>query len=220
MTADADLLEQFLALDTATVSDALDVCGLPPGQGGLPPMWGRPRMAGFAATVELGPLNAEHAGAHILTDAIAKAGADNVMVVANGGRINVSCWGGIVSVGTAMRSIRGVVTDGACRDVDQARELGFPVFARAQVPVTARGRLQQKSAGAPVRLGQVTVNPGDVVMADEGGVVVIPRERAAEVLDAARGVRAREEQIENEVRAGVPLPQAMRDARLAGTESP
>jgi regulator of RNase E activity RraA len=220
MTADADLLEQFLALDTATVSDALDVCGLPPGQGGLPPMWGRPRIAGFAATVELEPLNAEHAGAHILTDAIAKAGADNVMVVANGGRINVSCWGGIVSVGTAMRSIRGVVTDGACRDVDQARELGFPVFARAQVPVTARGRLQQKSAGAPVRLGQVTVNPGDVVMADEGGVVVIPRERAAEVLDAARGVRAREEQVENEVRAGVPLPQAMRDARLAGTESP
>jgi regulator of RNase E activity RraA len=220
MTADADLLEQFLALDTATVSDALDVCGLPPGQGGLPPMWGRPRIAGFAATVELEPLNTEHAGAHILTDAIAKAGADNVMVVANGGRINVSCWGGIVSVGTAMRSIRGVVADGACRDVGQARELGFPVFARAQVPVTARGRLQQKSAGAPVRLGQVTVNPGDVVMADEGGVVVIPRERAAVVLDAARGVRAREEQIENEVRAGVPLPQAMRDARLAGTESP
>ncbi len=220
MTADSDLLEQFLALDTATVSDALDNCGLPPGQGGLRPMCGRPRIAGFASTVELEPLNGEHTGAHILTDAIAKAGAENVMVVANGGRTDVSSWGGIVSVGAAMRSIRGVVTDGACRDAGQARDLGFPVFARAQVPVTARGRLQQKSAGAPVRLGHVTVNPGDVVMADEGGVVVIPRERAAEVLDAARGVRAREEQIEAEVRAGVPLPQAMQDARLAGTEAP
>jgi regulator of RNase E activity RraA len=62
--------------------------------------------------------------------------------------------------------------------------------------------------------------PGDVVMADEGGVVVIPRQRAAEVLPAARGVREREEQIEAEVRAGVPLPQAMRDARLAGSEAP
>jgi len=194
MTADADLLEQYLALDTATVSDALDNCGLPPGQGGLRPMWGRPRIAG--------------------------AGAENVMVVANGGRTDVSCWGGIVSAGAAMRSIRGVVADGACRDAGQARDLGFPVFARAQVPVTARGRLRQKSAGAPVRLGQVTVNPGDVVMADEGGVVVIPRGRAAEVLAAARGVNAREEQIEAEVRAGVPLPQAMRDERLAGTEAP
>jgi regulator of RNase E activity RraA len=141
MTADADLLDQYLALDTATVSDALDNCGLPPGQGGLRPMWGRPRIVGFAVTV-------------------------------------------------------------------------------AQVPVTARGRLQQKSAGAPVGLGQVTVKPGDVVMADEGGVVVIPRQRAAEILAAARGVRAREEQIEAEVRAGVPLPQAMRDARLAGSEAP
>src|SRR5581483_3108941 len=129
----------------------------------------------------------------------------------------VSSWGGIVSVGAAMRSIRGVVTDGACRDIDQARDLGFPVFARAQVPVTARGRLRQKSGGAPVRLGQVTVRPGDVVLADEGGVVVVPRDRAAEVLAAARAVRAREEQIETEVRAGVPLPRAMRDARLAGT---
>ena len=220
MTADADLLDGYLALDTATVSDALDNCGLPPGQGGLRPMWGRPRIAGFAVTVELEPLTGEHAGAHILTDAIAQAGAENVMVVANGGRIDVSSWGGIVSVGAAVRSIRGVVTDGACRDVDQARDLGFPVFARAQVPVTARGRLQQKSAGAPVGLGQVTVKPGYVVMADEGGVVVIPRQRASEVLAAARGVRAREEQIEAEVRAGVPLPQAMRDARLAGSEAP
>lgn len=56
-------------------------------------------------------------------------------------------------------------------------------------------------------------------MADEGGVVVIPREQAAEALAVARGVRAREEQIAAEVRAGVPLPQAMRDARLAGTET-
>jgi regulator of RNase E activity RraA len=220
MTADADLLGQFLELDTAMVSDALDICGLPPGQGGLPPMWGRPKIAGFAATVELEPLAADLPGAHILTGAITGAGAENVMVIANGGRTDVSCWGGILSAGAAMRSIRGVVADGACRDAGQARDLGFPVFARAQVPVTARGRLRQKSAGAPVRLGQVTVSSGDVVMADEGGVVVIPREQAAEVLATARGVRAREEQIEAEVRAGVPLPQAMRDARLAGIEAP
>jgi regulator of RNase E activity RraA len=220
MALDADLLGQLAALDTATVSDALDTCGLPPGEGGLRPMWGRPRIAGFAVTVELEPLTGQHAGSHVLTAAIAQAGADDIMVVANGGRTDVSCWGGIVSMGAAMRSIRGVVADGACRDVDQARELGFPVFARAQVPVTARGRLRQKQAGAPVRLGHVTVHPGDVVMADEGGVVIIPRARAGEVLDAARGVRAREQQIEREVRVGVPLPQAMRDARLAGTEAP
>jgi regulator of RNase E activity RraA len=151
MSTGPDLLAQFTALEVATVSDALDACGLPPGQGGLRPMWGRPTVAGFAVTVELEPLSdlpdarpgTEHGGAHILTEAIAGAGPEDVIVVANGGRTDVSSWGGIVSVGAALRSVRGVITDGACRDVRQARELGFPVFARAQVPVTARGRLRQ-----------------------------------------------------------------------------
>jgi regulator of RNase E activity RraA len=215
-------LARFTELDTATVSDALDSCGLPPGQGGLRPMWGRPKVAGFAVTVELEPVRAQpdagHGGAHILTGAIAGAGPEDVIVVANGGRTDVSSWGGIVSAGAAMRSVRGVITDGACRDVSQARELGFPVFARARVPVTARGRLRQKSAGEPVMVGEVTVRPGDVVMADEDGIVIVPRERAAEVLGAAQRLAGRETAIEAEVRAGIPLPQAMRDARLAGTE--
>src|SRR5215467_124689 len=223
MGTEAILLAQFTALEVATVSDALDACGLPPGQGGLRPMWGRPKVAGYAVTVELEPLDgqpgAEHGGAHILTGAIAGAGPGDIIVVANRGRTDVSSWGGIVSVGAAMRSVRGVIIDGACRDVGQARELGFPVFARAQVPVTARGRLRQKSAGEPIRIGEVTVRPGDVVMADEGGIVVVSRERAAEVLDAAQRLAERETAIEAEVRAGVPLPQAMRDARLAGTQT-
>jgi regulator of RNase E activity RraA len=235
MSSEASLLAQFTALEVATVSDALDACGLPPGQGGLRPMWGRPKVAGFAVTVELEPLSgqpgtgpsarpgaqpsAEHGDAHILTGAIAGAGPNDVIVVANGGRTDVSSWGGIVSVGAAVRSVRGVITDGACRDVGQAREFGFPVFARAQVPVTARGRLRQKSAGEPILVGDVTVRSGDVVMADEGGVVVVPRESATEVLDAAQCLAEREAAIEAEVRAGVPLPQAMRDARLAGTET-
>lgn len=85
--------------------------------------------------------------------------------------------------------------------------------------MTARGRLRQKSAGEPIRIGEVTVRPGDVMMAGEDGIVVVPRERAAEVLGAARRLAGREAAIEAEVRSGVPLPQAMRDARLAGTET-
>jgi regulator of RNase E activity RraA len=218
MTTDAALLAQFEALDTAAVSDALDSCGLPPGQGGLRPMWDSPRVAGFAVTAQLEPSSGEHRGAHILTEAVERAGPHDVLVVANGGRVDVSSWGGILSVGAAVRSVRGVVTDGACRDVEQARAVGFPVFARGPVPVTARGRLRQKSTGEPVRVGDVTVHPGDVVLADGGGVVVVPRGRAAEVLRAAQRIADREAGIEAEVRAGVPLPEAMRDARLAGTD--
>jgi regulator of RNase E activity RraA len=179
-------------------------------------MWGRPTLVGFAATVELEPATGGSGGAHILTAAIAEAGAENVMVIANGGRTDVSTWGGIVSVGASLRGIRGVVTDGACRDIGQARSLGLPVYARAGVPVTARGRLQEKSVGAPVRIGTVTVESGDIVLADETGLVVVPRARAEEVLDAALALHAREAAIEAEVRGGARLPDAMRDARLAG----
>ncbi|MEV7392193.1 4-carboxy-4-hydroxy-2-oxoadipate aldolase/oxaloacetate decarboxylase [Streptomyces sp. NPDC091215] len=218
MSAEATLLSQFTALDTATVSDALDACGLPAGQGGLRPMWGRPKVAGFARTIELEPLTGGHDGSHILTGTVAESGPLDVIVVANGGRTDVSSWGGIVSVGASVRGVRGVVTDGACRDVGQARELGFPVYARGQVPATARGRLRQRSSGEPVVIGEVTVHPGDVALADEGGVVVVPRDRAADVLAQAQRLAGREAAIEAEVRAGVPLPQAMRDARLAGKE--
>jgi regulator of RNase E activity RraA len=219
MSEETTLLAGFAALGTATVSDALDACGLPPGQGGLRPMWGRPTLVGFAVTVELEPLTGSSGGAHILTGSVAGAGPDDVLVVSAGGRTDVSSWGGIVSVGAAIRSVRGAVTDGGCRDVARARELGFPVFARAQVPATARGRLQQRSEGEAIRLGGLPVHPGDVVLADEGGVVVVPRERAGEVLARARRVAEREAAIEAEVQTGVPLPTAMRDGRLAGEEA-
>jgi regulator of RNase E activity RraA len=215
----ATVLTRFAALNSAAVSDALEACGLPPGQGSLRQMWGRPKVTGLAATAELEPLSGGHGGSHILTEVVAQAGAGNVLVIANGGRMDVSSWGGILSVGASVRSIRGVITDGACRDVPQARELGFPVFARGQVPVTARGRLRQRSAGEPIQLGPVTVKPGDVVLADEGGVVVVPRARAMEVLAAAEAICAREARIEAEIRAGASVPATMRDPRLAGTEA-
>jgi regulator of RNase E activity RraA len=213
----ADLLRAYLALDSSAVSDALDGVGLPPGVGGLGPMWAGARMAGFAVTVELGPrASARGAGAHILTTAVATATEHDVIVVANGGRTDVSGWGGLLSLGASRRGLRGAVVDGACRDIGQARELRFPVYARGLVPVTARGRLQQRSSGGTVRIGGVPVDQGDVVLADETGVVFVPRGRVEEVLAAARAIEAREAAIARELRAGASLPEVMRDARLAG----
>jgi len=191
MTTDSSVLARITAFASATVSDALESVGLPPGQGGIRSLWGQPKLVGFAATVQLEPISggAEQGGAHILTTAIAEAGPDAVMVVANAGRTDVSCWGGLVSLGAARRGVRGVVADGACRDVGEARDLEFPIYGRAAVPVTARGRLQQASAGEPVKLGSVTVDPGDVVLADETGVVVIPRDRLRCCGSAGLGAR-------------------------------
>jgi regulator of RNase E activity RraA len=147
---------------------------------------------------------------------VAAAASTDVIVVANDGRTDVSCWGGLLSLGATLNGVRGVVADGACRDVNEARECGFPVFAKGRIPATARGRLQQRSTGEPVRLGIVDVTPGDLVFADETGVVVVPRHHAEDVLEKAQAVAARERAIAADLRSGVPLHEAMRDARLAG----
>ncbi len=216
---DHALLDQFVALDSEAVSDALDDLGLSSGFGGISPMWGRPKVVGFAVTVQLAPLvGGALSGSHIATTAVAAAGPTNVLVVANAGRIDVSCWGGLLSLGASRRGIRGVVVNGACRDVGEARGLAFPVFARATTPRTARGRLRQVSIGGSVVVSEVTVTSGDVVIADETGVAIVPRDRAGEVLSAARRLVDREHAIAEEVRAGLPLPLAMREARLASTE--
>jgi regulator of RNase E activity RraA len=171
---------------------------------------------GFAATVGLEPYDGRPAGAHLATTAVESADDENVMVVDNQGRTDVSCWGGILSLGAAQRGIRGVVADGVCRDVAEARELAFPVFSRGAVPTTARGRLQQRSAGDPVMIGGLTVRARDVILADETGVVVVPREQAEDVVTLATAIIARERAIADEVRSGAPLSHAMHDARLAG----
>ncbi|PZS30997.1 MAG: dimethylmenaquinone methyltransferase [Pseudonocardiales bacterium] len=217
LVVENELLVRFLRLDSAAVSDALDGLGLPSGFGGIVPMWECPRVVGFAATVQLAPVTAgAWVASHITTTAVAAAGPTDVLVVANAGRTDVSCWGGLLSLGAIRRGIRGVIADGACRDVREARDLRFPVFARAASPRTARDRLAQVSAGEPVRLQDVSVAAGDIVVADETGLAFVPRRRCEEVLVAAEHVVEREDAIAADLRAGSPLPRAMRNARLAG----
>ena len=215
---DSALLEAFAELDSAAVSDALDGLGLPSGIGALSPVWGQPAVVGFASTVQLEPFTPGPSGAHIATTAVATAGEHDIVVVANDGRTDVSCWGGLLSLGASLRGVRAAIADGNCRDIGEARELGFPVFARGGIPATARGRIQQRSTGQPVNVAGVTVSQGDVVIADETGVAFVPRTHAEKVLEAAQGIAARERSIADDLRAGIALPDAMRDARLAGSE--
>lgn len=218
--SNSSLLDRFAGLDSAAVSDALDQLGLPSGVGGIRPVWGPAGVVGYAVTVELEPRTEGPAGSHIATTAVESSDDRSVIVVDNQGRTDVSCWGGILSLGASLRGVRGVVADGVCRDVAEARELGFPVFSRGSIPATARGRLQQRSTGEPVDVAGLRVEQGDVVVADETGLVVVPRDRAEEVARIATAIVTRERAIADEVRAGAPLSQAMHDARLAGEKEP
>ncbi|WP_457206481.1 RraA family protein [Nocardioides sp. P5_C9_2] len=210
------LVKRLDALDSTVVSDALDSLDLPAGLGGLRPAWGTPRFVGRARTVALEVDAGGPPGPHLATAVVADARPGDVLVMANGGRLDVSCWGGILSLGCVQQGVVGVVADGACRDVAEAQELGLPVFARGVSPRTARGRLQQRAIGVPVRVEDVTVSECDLVVADDSGVVFVPADRAEEVLAAAEAIVEREAAISADIRAGVRIDQAMNDARLAG----
>lgn len=210
-------VSRLAALDSTVVSDALDGLAFSAGLGGLRPAWGSPRFVGRARTVALEVDAGGPPGPHLGTSVIAEAQPGDVVVMANGGRLDVSCWGGILSLGCAQRGVVGVIADGACRDVEEAHDLGLPVFARGISPRTARGRLRQRASGVPVQIDDVTVTDGDLVIADDSGVVFVPAGSADEVLAAAEALGRREAAISADIRAGVRIDQAMHDARLAGT---
>lgn len=203
-------------LDTCAVSDALDRLGLPGAVTGIPPQSppSSAVLAGPVITVKVGPRRDDRPRPHLGARAIAAAAPGDVIVVDHGGRLDVSAWGGILSLAAEQRGVAGVIVDGACRDVDEARGLGFPVFARAAVPVTARGRIVEESWGEPIRVGGVGVQAGDLVVADSSGVVFVPAARAEEVVGLAERISAREEAMARAVRAGESIVDVMHDTRF------
>ncbi|MDF5756926.1 RraA family protein [Spongiactinospora sp. TRM90649] len=206
---------RLLALDTCLVSDALDALGLPGATTGIRPLHGTARtVAGAAVTVRIGPRGSAAPAHHLATPAVAASGPGQVLVIGNQGRTDVSAWGGILSFAAARRGIEGVVVDGAARDIGEAEELGFPVYGRAAVPVTARGRIVQEAWDVPVDFAGVTVDPGDLVLADVNGVVFVPRDRADEVIAVAERLAARERAMIEAVRAGESVVDVMHDSRF------
>jgi regulator of RNase E activity RraA len=209
------MLGRLAALDSCVVSDALDHLGVTGATTGIRPMWGIPKVVGFARTVEVvDAAAADVGGRHMATATVSTAGPDDVIVIANQGRTTVSCWGDILTAAAMVRSVRGVVIDGACRDVDAITEARFPVYARAGVPITARGRIVERASDVPVCFAGVVVTPGDLVIADASGVVVVPRARAEETLAAAERLAARQQAMLQAVRAGRSVVEVMHDSQF------
>ncbi len=222
ISSDDDPIKRLLALDTCAVSDALDHLRISGATTGVRPMYhGCAKIAGRARTVEAVDAAAAPAGRHMGTTTVGAAGPGDVIVVANRGRTGVSCWGDIMTAAAQVNGVAGTVIDGACRDLDAVAEAGYPVYARAAVPVTARGRLAERGSDVPVLFDGVLVHPGDLVLADGSGVVFIPADRAGEVIETAERLTARQERMVAAIRAGESVVDVMADSRfqaaLSGT---
>lgn len=213
MSADA-LLERLQRLDACAVSDALDALQLRGATIGLRPLWACPKIVGRAVTVKIVPAGVAKPSVHLATPAIEAAQPGDVIVIDNAGRTDVSSWGDILSTASVTKGLSGVVIDGACRDIDGSRDMGFPVYGRAVVPVTARGRIVQESFNTLIQMAGVQVRPGDLVIADGSGAVFVPQESAEKVIETAERLTAREAAMAEAVRAGRSVVEVMHDTQF------
>ncbi|MFF7313757.1 RraA family protein [Streptomyces sp. NPDC008137] len=176
--------DAFTDIPTTTLADLL-------GRGqvmdiGVRPLWGPvPRVAGQAFTVRCPP------GDNLMLHAAIHRAEPGSVVVVESGDLDYALAGGNVCAVAQRRGVAAFVLDGLIRDLAEVREARFPVFARGVIPIPGT-----KAAARPLRervtCGGVAVDPGDMVVADEEGVVVVPGARRAEVLTAARAKLAKE----------------------------
>jgi 4-hydroxy-4-methyl-2-oxoglutarate aldolase len=197
------VVQAFLRLTTCNISDALDRLKLNGAARGILPLWpGCRKVAGRAMTIRLvkeGPVSAVHGTLRAITEA--QPGA--IMVVDHGGQTDVNSWGGIAAFTAAQRGLVGVVIDGVTRDVDEMKSLGFSAYAKGIIQQSIRGRCSFGGHGEEIRLAGVRVRAGDIVVADDNGVVVVPQDRLDETLAAAQECLADEERIRDWIASGV-----------------
>jgi 4-hydroxy-4-methyl-2-oxoglutarate aldolase len=198
-------------LPTATISDALDRLGIVGQCLGMAPLDPGFRLAGRAFTLRYRPTGLVERGN--VGDYIDDVPPGDIVVLDNAGRLDCTVWGDILTAVASRRGIGGTVIHGVCRDVQRALDLAYPIFTRGRYMRTGKDRVEVESMQAPVSLGDIQVRPGDILVGDADGVLVIPRVREAEVFDTAREIEQAEQAIERETARGIRLDEARKTFR-------
>jgi regulator of RNase E activity RraA len=194
----AQLVEGFKSTTVASVCDAIDQVT---GQRGsmhhdMRPLF-KAKVVGPAVTalIRRSIKASGLAGPNYFLMAIDEADPGSVVVIVVEEGLDISGIGGLMATACEARALAGAVIDGAARDVDEIEQLGFPVFCRSITPATSVGRYVSVGKNTPVQCAGVTVNPGDIIVGGTDGVVVVPREKAAEVLEIAQKIDEKERKM-------------------------
>ena len=211
-----EVLEGFRALGdlTGTVSDAMDqvgVAGAVPGST-LRPTDPKARVVAQAVTVlnqKVKKSVAERVAGKVsgLADIEAHNLAEPGDILVIQGVANVSSMGGVSATVGRRQGEAGAVVDGAVRDIDHSRDIGYPVWSSSVSPMTGKWRIETVAVNKPVSIAGVEVKPGDLVIADEVGVCFIPFAKAADVLAMAQRLASTEDARLKKLAAGISLPE-------------
>jgi regulator of RNase E activity RraA len=204
--------KRFLRVDTATVADVLDVLGFPnqglaPGFAAFPPSAGK--MGGWAYTIRGRMARYAGSGDPRKMRAVDGVGPGEVTVWSGEGR-GVCFFGELIALGMKRRGSAGALLDGGIRDIEWIAKQRFPVYARYRTPVQSIGRWKVTAWQVPVDMPgatsrRVKVRPGDFVLADVDGVIVIPARVAGKVLVEAERLTRQEVRVRRDLDQGASL---------------
>ena len=208
------LLDRLAALDTNTVSDALDFLGLPGATVGLRPLWNCPKIVGRASTVLLAPKSDNAPTVHLITPVVEQIDSDDRVLVIAGGVEGISCWGDILANAAASKKVRGTVIDGFSRDIDGSESIGYPVYGRGLTMISARNRVVQIDAAVTINVAGVDVSENDYVIADTCGTVFVPSAYIEKVVDLGERIGRRQDGMVEAVRSGRSVSEVMHDTQF------
>lgn len=207
----AEWIERLSKLYTPVVADVLDKLGYRQQamRADIRPLYPTAKAVGFALTVQTVPSRefvpaAPYAGELAAVDALGK---NDVMVVS---RSEWSFWGELLSTAASFRGSTGVIIDGFTRDTQAILAMSFPVFCRGIHPADSLGRLEVSAHNVPISCGDVSVEPGDLVLADHDGVVVIPYGVAEACLKLAEEKVSGENMVRKALQGGMTTTEAFK----------
>ena len=209
------LIAAFKSTYTASVSDAVEIVT---GRNGTMrydmKLMAGTNLVGRARTSLAKPAAPAQATAALAVkhsvEMIDEAKPGDVGVIVMEGSLDIAAMGNLMATAAVERGMAGMVLDGAIRDMWDIRRMGLTIYARSKSPRTAVGHYATVARNVPVECGGVTVRPGDIIVADEDGVVVVPQERAADVLKEAQSIDARESGMYPYIRQFKSLQEAVR----------
>ena len=210
----ACLLNRLFALDTNTVSDALDFLGLPGATVGLRPLWNCAKIVGRASTVLLAAKTDSTPTAHLITPVVEQIASDDRVLVIAGGIEGISCWGDILANAAVSKRVRGTVIDGFSRDIDANAEIGYAVYGRGVTMISARNRVVQIAAAVTLNVAGVEVSEDDYVIADTCGTVFVAQDCIEQVLELGERIARRQDAMLTAVRRGRPVTEVMHDTQF------
>ena len=201
------IISRFRSLDTTSVSDAMDKLGIECCAYRIKPVHTGLKLCGRAFTVHYVPCGVIQGTVGDFLDDVQPG---QVVVIDNAGRDECTVWGDIMAKTAKLRGIEGTVIDGVCRDIPTVLESGYPVFSKGYYMRMGKDRVRVDAVNTPVQLSDIPVYPGDIILGDDTGVVVIPDSRAEEVAAIAEEIEEKEQKIFELVSQGMALKDARR----------